>query len=133
MCLVTRQRKPKILKKDLKVYKVLREGSRSKYQNFLWEPEISHKEIIHITDNKKWDRFQFCDDKTMDKYYKLSGCIEIDKGFHACCTKERAEGLSADPRYSCIKEEVYAFLIPKGSEVYYDCTGLIVANQMMML
>ena len=130
MCLVTRQRKPKILKRDLKVYKVLKEGGYSKYTNFCWTPKELCKENIHTTGNRGKD-MKYCDSKAMDVYWRLSGCIEIDRGFHACCTKERARKLLA--MFGFTEESVCEFLIPKGSEVYYDCTGLVVANQMMML
>ena len=131
MCLVTRQRKPKILKKDLKVYKVLKSGNDSPYNNYHWRKgQLETTKFSLKTGNGK--NFCFADFQSLKKYNDLSQCTEIGKGFHACMTKERAE--SVTPKiFTNENYEICEFLIPKGSEVYYDCTGLIVANQMMML
>ena len=130
MCLVTRQRKPKILKKDLKVYKLLKEGNFSPFNSFRWNKTNLYKTMFCIQKGNGKDMC-FADGKSKDKYFSLSQCTEISEGFHACVTMERAEELKIG--VSWIICTINEFLIPKGSEVYYDCTGLVVANQMMML
>ena len=134
MCLITRQKKAKITKKDLVVFKCLNNGDISVSRYFPWiegqlvkcDLKIIKRE--HPSNNHGGDWF-YADHITNGIYNGLSNCYAISVGLHACTTKERAKRL-ADCYDTNIIEE---FLIPKGSEVFYDVTGLIVSNQMMML
>ena len=138
MCLVTTQRKAKITKKDLVVFKGVREFDgeiRSLYHGFRYEENIPYARALKIERNpvevvtvfddiattkyKPWKRdYEKSTKKAMNKIV-----TEISCGFHACLTKERV----TDKDY-IIRE----FIIPKGSEVYYDATGLIVSNQIIL-
>ena len=131
MCLITRQKKAKILKKDLIIFKtvnVYNDVIQSVCQShFKWIANKLEKVNLNIKSvhNTK-DRF-YTDEGTQKIYEKLSQCVSISEGFHAALTPDRPICIEWD--YVEVKE----FLIPAGSEVFYNATGLIVSNQMMML
>ena len=128
MCLVTFQRKPKILKKDLRVYKAVimyDDEIHSTYYDFTWEKGKLYTEKLLI-EKFPFKSVEHYDSIVFDHYnttskYKLT-CIS--DGFHAALNEQRLKNSPYD---------IMEFLIPKGSEVYYDATGLVVSNQMMLL
>jgi len=129
MCLVTRQKKAKVLIKDLIAYKMLRvEDSKIKSTCFpkIWE--INKVEKTGFTFVKKRHEYSFNDSEAMDIYCYLSNTICIAQGFHASLKKYRIIDFSADER-----DEVFKVKIPAGSKVYYDCTGLIVSDTMILI
>lgn len=125
MCLVTRQIKPKVLKKDLIVFKAVHENNEevvSRYYRFTWK-----KGVLEETEMKTLRCHFQCaekfDDVVYQTYvYKKGLFTEVSEGFHAFKTKARYP-------YVTIRE----FLIPKGSLYFEDKSGLIVSNQMMLL
>lgn len=136
MCLITRQKKAKILKKDLIVYKCLNQredGTFNSYfqSDFVWLKnylyQISYLNPILRTNNfENHGIWYYADSMANNKYRGISQTYYITYGFHACLTRKRCNQL----KYNSIIKE---FLIPKGSKVFYDATGLIVSNQMMLL
>jgi len=133
MCLVTYQKEPIQLDKDLIVWKEVcvnpdTNETESVFFKFFWE-----KGVLHETELNKTEDLDYYDD-TVGNHYDIlcrednirnARLIRIGGGFHAFCSEERIPDIS----YKTIKR----FLIPKGSLVYYDETGLIVSNQMMLL
>ena len=129
MCLITRQKKAKVLTKDLIAYKMLRvEDSKIGSLCFPKTWEINKVEKTDFTFVKKRREYNFNDTEAMNKYYHLSNTICIAQGFHASLTKYRIIDFSADER-----AEVFKVKIPAGSKVYYDCTGLIVSDTMILI
>jgi hypothetical protein len=129
MCLVTRQRKAKILKEDIKVYKMIEDGNKSVFERFTWTKGKLFTTKLGIEYGHGKD-FCFADDVCNQMYSGLNNCTGISSGFHACLTKERAKQFDIKWMNNIA---VCEFLIPKGSEVFYDETDLIVSNQIMML
>ena len=134
MCLVTFQKKAKITKKDLVVYKsiqLLQDGTfNSIYNGFNWEKGILYKTNLGIYERIAGKTIVY--DSIAAEIYNTNCKVEnrianeISEGFHACLTKERVN--ENFDKYPCRE-----FIIPKGSEVFYDKTGLIVSNQMKRL
>lgn len=139
MCLVTRQIKPITTKKDLVVFKDVEEGfdnagiCKSLYFYFEWRKNVLNTTDLCVTRIRPYD-FRPPDHNNPNNYFdgiahlfyvkdkrKLT---EVSNGFHAVLTKKRL----TQPCYSRVK-----FLIPKGSLIFKDATGLIVSNQMMLL
>jgi hypothetical protein len=127
MCLLTQQSKPIIITKDLIVYKDVKKVEEdiyiSSHEGFKWKKGVLEQRCLFVCT---------CDPQTSSSldyitnnyYFNKNKVLSISIGLHAYCDKERPSHL-----FGKLKE----FLIPKGSEVYYDATGLIVSNQMMML
>ncbi len=137
MCLITRQKKAKILNKDLKVYKSISIKFDNVITSYFQSSFIWHQNVLKISDsliikprlnpvNNNGNDWFYADGIALNKYEGMSQTYYITFGFHACLTRKRCINLNYTGN---IKE----FLIPKGSQVFYDATGLIVSNQMMML
>lgn len=137
MCLLTYQKKAKRLKEDLIVYKIVRacDGKyESVFNDFQW-----FKGVLEKTKMKRGVD-ACCYDDASTHYQRMvhvngdlckilkPSVISISKGFHAALNKKRLQN-----NFSYGHEEILPFLVPAGSLVYYDDTGLIVSNQMMML
>lgn len=137
MCLLTRQIKPITTKKDLVVYKRLNItnnylSKKIKYNSYYQEGYEYVKGILNtttfgITKELPNDTISF--DNIATDYYKHYNLLinrkltVISEGFHACLTEERLNNY----------EISFEFLIPKGSLIFKDATGLIVSNQIIML
>ena len=138
MCLVTLQRKPKITKKDMVVWK---RGSFSDdnrrfysfYRDYTWESNKIVKvklryEIKSYSKSEKFDGIvenKYCD---VNRYNLIF--TEISVGFHASLTRKRLLGVYNDETDFNKKLHLQKFIIPAGSEVFTDRSGLIVSNQM---
>lgn len=126
MCLLTRQKKPIILKEDKIVYKLLRGDMTAIYQNFSYSFDKVYKTDIFIgSDNSAFDDIAM-------KRYRVNAygnlkpnVISIAKGFHAFTSIARIK-----KSYVCHK--IYKCTIPAGSEYYKDTTGLCVSNQIII-
>lgn len=139
MCLVTRQRKPRITKRDLVVYKVINVNYLTKaihsryFPEFIWRKGKMEETKLDYsrTEYNSAERFdrevdnKYCKGNFGSNNYEI--ITEVGRGFHATKTRKRL----MECGYSW--ESIMKFLIPKGSEVFTDITGLIVSNQMMML
>lgn len=135
MCLITKQKKPIILEQDIIVYKkmmcIVVGYASSVYHAF--EYKIGKLYTTTITNSQ---RGRYADATTSDFYEEYFISIEdseikfdekvivYNEGFHFYTTKERANKSRNGELWECI--------IPAGSEVYYDETGLGVTNQIII-
>jgi hypothetical protein len=135
MRLITKQKKPVILEKDLIVYKqmeVVNGEVRSYYMNFSWTLNVLYKTEIELSRDCTWA------DGIVGNYYGFENltCREdlesyihenfviFSEGYHFYQTIKRFESYKPEHIFKCT--------IPKGSEVYYDETGLGIANQIII-
>lgn len=131
MCLITEQSEAIVLDKAKTVYKALRRDLHSPCQEeFLWEPNKLYTQRLYpkrIDTRKEYKGdYTFADSRCM-KVYDHKGiftCISI--GFHSAKTRSRVTNL-----YSFT--EIHRFRIPAGAKVFYDSTGLIVSNKIMLV
>lgn len=134
MCLVTRQIKPRITKKDLVVRKIVRVNHDESITSFCRSSFIWIKGKLETTElgiSKRIPRNCCVHDDPQSEYYKEGNkqrnrkLTVVSQGFHAV----------VDPNYNCNLSgyNIRKFLIPAGSTIYKDATGLIVSNKMMML
>lgn len=111
------------------VWKLLAHDYTSIFFNFQWIVGRLNRTELKVTYGVFC--FTYYDDKVYDCYASIdrSTLVEVSKGFHAFADEARldAESWSSDRR------QKVKCLIPKGSEVFEDLTGLIVSNQMMLL
>ena len=131
MCLITEQKRAKRIKEDMIVYKILTlDGSvlRSKYMwNFIYEIGKEYK--TKITKQPYNNHILF--DTYVSSHYFYEAINEnylyaVEKGFHSCLQKERAA-------FHKIKDDkVFKCIVPKGSLVFKDATGLIVSNRIII-
>ena len=136
MCLVTNQKKAKILKEDLTVYKIVvnRNGKiyAWMYDDYQYEVNKLYKQSMSV-DNipgsvmDEWVYYAY-NIKTKNwknsKFKKYRNLNHIHEGFHSSLTIERLGNVNETAIYRCV--------IPKGSEVFKDKTGLIVSNQIIL-
>lgn len=125
MCLLTRQKKPIILKEDKIVYKLLRASRTAIYQDFsydlnkLYKTDICESSDISAYDEIAMKRYKF-------NFYGLKpGVISISEGFHAFTSIERI-------KKNFVPYSIFKCTIPAGSEFYKDATGLCVSNQIII-
>ena len=138
MCLITEQKKAMRTKEDMIVWKVMN-GVESPYQGFVYEQGILYKTNI----KKDYENPCWADEISRKAYvgvgdlvisnapetsWKEAGYVSIGEGFHSCISEERALTLK-----DFFTENIRSFLIPAGSLIYKDRTGLVVSNQIMML
>ncbi len=137
MCLVTEQKKPKKLKKDLIVYKcidITEKGQlKSAMQEFWYELNVLYKVKITSscvfgcfadgTASRKYDPSNKSSDILREELKHLN---HITEGFHSMESVKRTKRVW--PR-----TKIFECLIPKGSEIYKDATGLIVSNQIIIV
>ena len=127
MCLVTIQIKPKIMKKDLIVWKEIRVDYEDKntvysiYYQFKWVRGVLYEKDIIKTRCCLWGQAEKYDYDVILAYPNITGKFtEVSEGFHACKQRGRATAY-------------YKFLIPKGALYFEDKSRLIVSNKMMWL
>lgn len=133
MCLITEQKEPKTALEDMIVYKMVnRADYSSPYHDFIWEKNVLYKQEMTFVPKPSHDNMGFAsnifyaDEISNDAYCRKTDCIAVQKGFHAYKSIKRA----TQEGWGRIRKDS---LIPKGSLDFEDETGLIVANQMMML
>jgi hypothetical protein len=133
MCLVTKQKKATITKRDIFVYKAVRiemygerETVHSPYYNHSWGREVLFTTELGIS-RKLIQTCDFYDSTAYSNYIEYeeneNPLTLISHGFHFAFSKKR---LVEEP-------EVRKFLIPKGSSVFKDNSGLGVSNQIMLI
>ena len=146
MCLVTTQEKAKITKKDIIVYKQLSinkehdDGIRymSPYRNAMYHKKQLN--TVTLSMEKRTVMPRDCFDDYVTIKYDVFGSFDITKkeytvvsvGFHSALTYYRLYKMYANEQ----RDRIYPirrFLIPRGSQVFYNATGLIVSNQIIML
>lgn len=140
MCLITLSNWPTRIKKDMIVYKAVSQPSyvpknkaRSLIQNFEYTEGVVYKTKMRIADcvfaeesgplsyDNEADRclFEYLDKKQLSY---LTMVNVISEGFHSAKDPNRLEN-----------GWIRKFLIPKGSYIYRDYSGLIVSNQIQLL
>ena len=151
MCLITKQSKPTILTEDMVVYKSLyikttyflnlkfkflqKQKILSIYYKNIWKLHCLYK--TNITETYSSDELRFYDICAYDTYINnictinqlpqliYNGTLHsYSTGFHTADTAERAKEIG----YS-----VFKCIIPAGSEIYKDDSGLIVSNQLILV
>lgn len=132
MCLITRQKKPRITKRDRIVYKYVHidpDGSIWSYfiTGFEWRNGRVRQQKLGISSTTPLASHKF-DAIVATAYLKHldKKVTVVSTGLHAATTKKR---LTANKNHAPIRK----FLIPKGSEIFTDITGLIVSNKMMLI
>ena len=139
MCLITNQINPIILKEDRIVYKKLKCIDNILYSPFnYFEWELN---ILYETKIKKTNNYSYFDSEDLKHIIKITGkldmldlktfikkanFISLGEGFHSFDSYFRAMssrtcGISL---YKCI--------IPKGSEIYYNPSNLVVSNKIII-
>ena len=138
MCLVTKQRKAKIAKKDITCYKQLGYGLVSRYMKYRYYVGVVVTRPLHVEFNiNDWfpldqivsneygevkDGYRYSE---REKLIRTKRANEVSSGLHASLTTDRLE--------ENVEHGLYEFLIPAGSEYFTDKTGLIVSNQIMLV
>ena len=137
MCLITKQQKPIKTRKDLITYKVVQYSSHfgilSTVKHFRWNLNELYKTNIEESKNPKYcgqrvyDAYlEGYDAGSLDIFCEERGYKVLGQGFH--CFSNRT--------YACeimsLWESMAKCVIPAGSLVYKDKTGLIVSNQIIM-
>ncbi len=134
MCLITEQKKAKIARRDMTVYKemipVSDDIAKSPYQYHSYI--LGELYTTKIEQGKDWTCYGPRDERWLDNNYPMwnlgkqaDKLICIERGYHACMTQDRVPEGSRECIYKCT--------IPKGSEYYTDKTGLIVSNQIIIV
>jgi hypothetical protein len=138
MCLITKQSEPEILEEDLIVYKLLYKYGGKYHSPFtifmynlheLYQTKIQTSDDFSFFDNI--DRETFENENTKDSgrsiRYKVlnNGYSVFGQGFHSALTMERLQTHH-------INDEIYICIIPKGSEIYTNSSGLVISNQIII-
>lgn len=136
MCLITKQNKPIILKEDLIVYKLVRKWNSNKHyyslnENFPYTFNELYKTTIE--ESTTW----VFNDLISQKYYNYLIIKErffcFGQGFHFYLTRKRAGLYQYGDSKGSYRHIMVKCLIPKGSKVIYDETGLGVSDQIIIL
>jgi hypothetical protein len=131
MCLITEQKEPIITEKDKIVYKTLtRELYATSYSFSYTIGVLYHQEIVYnnipttYMGEKVQEKYGFnwTNFRSVCKNY-----TNVHDGFHFFRTKVRAR------EFAHSSEVIVSCLIPKGSQVFYDKTGLGVTNQIKII
>jgi len=132
MCLIT-EKLPEILKEDLIVYKLLKDDLTSIFKGYRYTLGVTYgkQELIADVESE-----YFFADSEVSRYYSNNEDPEYvrmylsrfnlhgyARGYHFYTTKERAR----KSIYNCYS--LVECIVPKGSTVVYDSTGLGVASQ----
>lgn len=127
MCLLTKQKKPKTLDRDLKVYKIMSpyysddETARSPFMRFDYSFNRTYTQEI----KESYGEGGFCG-KDHTHYWMKDGTKYYTKGFHSFRYLKTLKHLSSNS-YS-----VYICTIPKGSLVYENKFGHIISNKIII-
>ena len=137
MCLITNQKEPEILKEDLIVYKVLHENLGSPIQGFkyskntLYENEIEESKYPSFADIES-QNFYGKGGLSMQALLEMHDLKSFGKGFHSVTTEKRALSYKNQIYSMSHKYNVFSCIIPEGSEIYRDATGLIISNKLII-
>lgn len=135
MCLVTKQKHPIILKKDKKVFKILKKfDSRllSQFQNFKYKLDQ-----LYSTEVKKSNDCTNFDNNDQTWYRNLPSSVKsnltwIGSGFHAATTQKRLKNHIGNSLID-VSQILVECTIPAGSIYYANKeTQLCVSNQIII-
>lgn len=142
MCLITNNKIGKILEEDLKVFKLLKIGydantAHAPFYHFKYEfgklYETEFTELDPYVNDHLWRAFDEASSFWLGRNYpnwEIKGSnnrlelLCISQGFHGALTYERC----LNHRY-----RIYDCIIPKGSTMYTDDTGLFVSNKLIVV
>jgi hypothetical protein len=128
MCLITEQTKPITATKDMVVYKVLWNKESLRFNAKWTEGKLKRAKLgIDITLGLPISFF-FADCISQNKYAGTFNLTVISTGLHAYTTKKR-NTYNLDR----VGRKLHKMLIPAGSKIFKDSTGLIVSNQMILI
>jgi len=144
MCLVTKKKNPKMAKKDIIVWKILRSDLSAIYQsNFYYERDKLNKTKFKYESYNNWwvvfDKIirvklretfpNFENDEEMKR--KM---MSVSEGFHSLLYKKDAKYyISVDGMARDNDGKIFKAIIPKGAEYIKDGYGQIVSNQLIIL
>jgi hypothetical protein len=139
MCLITEQKRAGVLKKDMKVYKVVRKNDEtycSPIQSFEWKWDLLYETNMGIIRNVVYPsiffggKYSFTDKAAAEGYSGFMRRLTIIyEGFHAYMAPERA---NLNDWFEGDKLIILCFTIPAGAKVFRDATGLIVSDKMIL-
>ena len=146
MCLITKQKRAKRIEQDLIVYKVLISSIRNNeiryygllMSNFEYKLNVLYKtklkrnvKTIEKRNSNRWDSLV---GKAYPSWIINPDVITISQGFHSFKSINRYFNNDLELKKQRIMENGFAkCVIPKGSLVYEDVTGLIVSDQIKLL
>lgn len=124
MCLQTKQKEPKIAKKDKTVYKILSiykmDEFRSPFEGFIYKVGKKYSTKIKETSNNcAYDNIANAA-KKLNTNYKSYGA-----GFHSALKKDRL-------KLDFSNERLVKCIIPAGSKYYVGFSGLVVSNKIIV-
>lgn len=132
MCLVTDQQEPIKTTRNMTVYKMFQTtefdnifSPWSDEHEFKYELNKLHKEKIRFDNNFE----SYMDDEVRDNYpnFRSRELTHVHNGFHSVKKQKRMDLFNQweqEIKMKCI--------IPKGSLIFKDKTGLIVSNQIIL-
>ena len=137
MCLITNQKEPEILKEDLTVFKVLKDNLKSPLQGFRYSKNKLYENVIEESEDPSFadsESLNFYDEEgfSMLEVLEIHDLKAFGKGFHSITTEERALSYKNDLYTVYPLNNVFSCIIPKGSEIYRDATGLIISNKLII-
>lgn len=132
MCLITEEKETRITDEDIICYKILNHDLTSTTTNYQYvlnklnETKITMEEMSRgrfMSSDSCW-----ADWKATERYiFEFDNILNVvSEGFHSFLTLERLF-------IWVMPNKVYKCLIPAGSEIITDDTGLIVSNQIIIL
>ena len=138
MCLITKQQEPTIIAHDMTVFKLVKKYTSvtnicgSDMQDFDYELEVLNRTYLKEATE---DRIPYDDQVTKHyglRYDNKTGMTiskevrTIGPGFHSFSSKERIGIVDGET-----SERIARFLMPSGSEIFQDETGVLVSNQII--
>lgn len=143
MCFIAKKQRVKTAKEDMRVWKVLIDGTKSSLMKFEYEPEkLYEAKMVKITAKTfNRDRIKNFDNQTGRYIATISeglGCLSkydskliyINQAFHSIKTHNRAVNVAEQFTYGSV--QIKEFTIPKGAKYYEDGTNLLVSDKIIM-
>ena len=128
MCLITKQKKPIKIRKDRTVYKILEMIDGDMYSAYHGMHRYVKGRLYCQEMNANNISYNVFDSIASEAYpnWRTKNYTHVHQGLHAVKYRGRIRGEMFENEY------IVEFLIPKGSLIYEDKTGLIVSNQIIM-
>jgi hypothetical protein len=134
MCLITEQKKPIKIRKDMVVYKLVRPQGYNVFSPWAdWNKYTYFLNKLNVEEMKykikgEWGRY--ATRKAMRYYNCLKNLTEVNEGFHSANSLKGLDHLNTHPNDKVVAVKC---IIPAGSLVFKDKTGLIVSNQIKLI
>lgn len=133
MCLIT-DKQPEVLTEDLETYKLVYKDTKVNSFSAIHYPFEYKTNVLYSTTIETSTRLSPFDDISLRDYEQNFGITNdcfYGKGFHSALSEQRLIELEIYLDFS--NTIIVKCLIPKGSVVIYDRTGLLVSNQIKIL